>query len=334
MDMPGRGLRYLLLASSLIFLIGLSLIPRPGLGSRGGGGLLIITTFPSLAQDLELLVCDDDEVISLVPAGADPHEYQLRPSDLEVLREADLIVSTGHTPMEVEIRDMVDRGELGATLVEVPGVPGMRFLVNPSTGQPNYHMPIYDPVNYERFIAHLSTVLAHLRPERRVEYEENARRLRDCVEGLLGRAPKLDFTAVADLPVVQYAVSWLGIEITSFVLKEPGAPATPGDLMELEEALANHEVDLVIVCQPTVASASKELEALAKEHGLPILYVPSPMEPSPILDKLSVILDQALGLAGRTPGPGHRAPWGGILILLSSILVASVLAAVEVYGKD
>ena len=330
----GSTCRLLLLAWLALLICALT-CPRGADAPPGGRGLLIIVSFPNLAYDVALLADEEDEIAALVPIGADPHDYQLTPSDIRLLERADLIVSTAHAPFEAEMRKLVEEGHVRGVLLELPRLPGLRLLVNPATGQPNYHMPIYDPVNYERFVDYLSTVLAHLRPGKADEYAENARRVKESVRELLEKAPRLGLVAVADLPVVQYAVSWLDVEIISFVLKEPGVPATPGDLMELEEALANHEVDLVIVCRPTVVSASEELNALAKRYGLPIIYVPSPMEPGSILDKLSIVVDQALKLAKGEPGGPQRGPLGeAILILLSSILVASTLMAVEIYARD
>ena len=101
--------------------------------AEGGHGLLIVVSFPNLAYDVELLACEDDTVISLAPPGMDPHDYQLTPSDVELLRRADLVISTAHAPFEVDIRRLVEEGRLSTVLVELPHVPGVRLLVNPIT---------------------------------------------------------------------------------------------------------------------------------------------------------------------------------------------------------
>ena len=304
-----------------------------GNSTGGQGGLLIIVTFPCLKYDVELLACEGDRVISLLPQGADPHQYQLTPDDVRLLEDADLIISTGHTTFEVKIRELVGEGEIGARLVEIPGIPGLRLLKNPSTGQVNYHMPIYDPGNYRAFMAYLASVLSELRPGAAGEYRAKLSRVLRKLDELLEEAPKLDARAVADLPVVQYAVSWLGVEVSFLVVKEPGVPATPGDLMRIEEAMSRGDVDLVVLSEPVVSSASERLRELASEHGLPILYVPSPLRACSTLDKLSAIVEQAraLGRAGQAPG---ASPPEAILILVTSLLVAGTLTAVAIHARD
>ena len=304
-----------------------------GKASGGHEGLLIVVTFPCLKYDVELLASEGDRVVSLLPQGADPHEYQLTPDDVELLKRADLIISTAHTPFEIKIREMVDRGEIRAILVEIPRVPGLRLAKNPSTGQVNYHMPIYDPGNYRAFMTYLSGVLSDVRPEKADAYRSRLSDVLRRLDELLERAPRLRARAVADLPVVQYAVSWLGVEVCFLMVKEPGVPATPGDLVRIEEAMAGGDVDLVVLCEPVVSSASERLRDLASEYGVPVLYVPSPLRACSMLDKLSAVVEHAKSLS--QVGQAEEARFHeAILILMASLLVASTLAAVAIHARD
>jgi len=311
--------------------------------AEGSHGLLIVVSFPNLAYDVELLACEDDTVISLAPPGMDPHDYQLTPTDVELLRRADLVISTAHAPFEVDIRRLVEEGRLSTVLVELPHVPGVRLLVNPITGQPNYHMPIYDPGNYRAFLSYLADVMAELRP-RKASYYEHARQVAlKRLDELVRTAPRLNLTAAADLPVVQYAVSWLGVELSFLMVKEHGTPATPGDLVRLEEAFSGRSVRLAVVCEPAAASASERLLELAEEHQVPVLYVPSPLAPASVLEKLSTLVGRASSLAGGGQGQNGGGHAGGTfyrdasevaLVLAVPILTASALsAAVVLYGR-
>jgi len=300
----------------------------PVIMARGQDGLLVVTSFPNLACDLELLALEGDEVIPLVPPGVDPHDYQLTPSDVEVLRKADIIISTAHTPFEMEIKDLWARGELKGALVEVPRVPGVELLRNPMTGQINYHMPTYDPGNLMAFVSYLADLMASLRPDRAGDYASKASAVIEAINSILSGAPKLSCVAVADLPFAQYAVNWLGVEVRFLVVKEHGVPATPGDLMRIEEAMSSGEVELAVVCAPTTPSPSRRLEELAEEHGIPILHVPSPSSPESTLSKLARIAEEAAGLS--PPGEQASGTWdvGLALALASSIMVLVALAPV------
>jgi len=309
----------------------------------GATGLLIVVSFPNLAYDVELLACEDDAVVSLAPPGVDPHDYQLTPSDVELLRRADLVVSTAHAPFEADIRRLAEEGRLSAVLVELPRVPGVRLLANPITGQPNYHMPIYDPGNYRAFLSYLADVMAELRPGMAGHYECARQAALERLDELERTAPRLNLMAAADLPVVQYAVSWLGVELSFLMVKEHGTPATPGDIMELEEAFSGRSVRLAVVCEPAAASASERLLELAEEHQVPVLYVPSPLAPTSVLEKLSTLVGRASTLAGGWQGQGDGGQAGGVfrrgaseaaLSLAVPVLTASSLSAsVVLYGR-
>ena len=326
---------YVLLIAILIMLS-----PSPFLieqeQSLGRGGLLIITTFPSLVYDVELLLAPGDEASSIVPPGADPHDYQLTPDDVELLKKADLIISTAHAPFEAEIRRLHDEGEIRGELVEIPDIKGVRILDNPATGQPNYHMPIYDPENYISFILHLRGILMELRPERAEYYRDRGRAVLATINELVAKAPRLHMRAAADLPSIQYAIAWLGIDMAFLLVKEHDTPATPADVLELREAVREGLIELVVVSEPVVASASECLEEIAEEAGLPILYVPSPLAPMSIPDKLSLISQRAEEIAHPGLSNSGRAWWRNGLVLSTTtalILLAVLSIAIVLYVR-
>ncbi len=261
--------------------------------------LFIVVTFPNLKLDVELIKCEDDHVVWLVPPGIDPHDYQLSPSDIEKLRRADLIVSTSHAPFEMRIRELMEKGEITATLVEIPKIPGIRIFKNPATGEPNLHMIIYDPLNYKVFLRYLAKIMSTLRPAKGHEYMKRADDICTKVDVLLNKAPSLDLIAVADVPVVQYAVTWLGIEVKYLMVKEHGVPATPQDIEVIKSAIEHGGAQIAVILRPALLPPSKTLETMAKEHDIPIIYVPSPLSVNSTLDKLKYILLQVHSISLR-----------------------------------
>lgn len=291
-------------------------------------GLLVVVTFPNLAEDVQQILREGDRVISIVPPGADPHDYQLTPSDVEALKAADIIISTAHAPFESDIRKMVDSGALRAVLIEIPRIPGMKILNNPLLGKPNLHMPIYDPKNYRVFITYLSRVMSRLRPEHSSYYEEKASEVLAKLRSVEGLAPKLSAVAAADTPVTQYAVSWLGVRIKYLMIREHSVPATPKDVQVIEEALGSGEVNLVVVLKPTEAKASKKLVSMAREKGVPVLFVPSPFAPGSIVDKLLSIVEQARGLQEKRAVRRNEAPPTDLAAVGTAAAVVLALLAV------
>jgi len=307
-----------------------------GLGREtpsGRGGLLVVVTFPSLVYDMGLILAPDDAAVSIVPPGADPHDYQLTPDDVELLRRADLVISTAHTPFEMEIRRLHDEGEITGELVEIPDIPAMKILENPATGQPNYHMLIYDPGNYIALMLYLRNSLAELRPEKADYYRDKCRAVLAMMDELLSTAPELGVRAAADLPSAQYAVSWLGVEIEFLLVKEHGVPATPADVLRLKEAMSKGLIELVVISEPVKASASECLKELAEENGIPILYVPSPLSPMSIPEKLSLISQRASELLSSGGASVEEQAWWktkAVLAITTALALLAILSATAI----
>ncbi len=253
-------------------------------------GLKIVTTFPNLASDVKLLACSSDDIESLVPPGVDPHEYELRPRDISLLASADIIISTAHTPFEKMIHEKVASGEIKAHLVEIPKIKGIKIRRNPVTGQPNYHMPIYDPKNYLTFMNHLREIMSELNPSCASTYNENYWRVRTEVERIIERASRMNITAIAVTPVAQYAVEWMGIKVKYLLLKDVGVPATPPELIEMRREAMLGKIDAMILVGSSKTQLNLKAKELARESGIPYIAVPSPLETRSIPDKLSDII--------------------------------------------
>jgi len=266
--------------------------------TRGSGrGLLIAVSFPSLVDDVKPLLCSGDSVVSIAPRGVDPHSYQLTPGNVRLLEEADIIVSTAHTSFEEEIRSRVEEGGFKAVLIEIPRIPSIKLYLNPATGKPNYHMPIYDPGNYEVFLKHLVSVMGSLRPGCRDMYEEKLNMVLEKLRGIVLSAPHLNVTAVGDAPLTQYAVSWMGVNISYLVIREHGASASPEDIGRIRSAMSRGLIGLAVVTSPAEAAASRSLEDMAREYGVPLLSVPSPLAEGSIPEKLARIVENARAIS-------------------------------------
>lgn len=260
-------------------------------------GLVIAVTFFSLKPDLDLLVCNGDSVFSITPPGVDPHEYQLTPSDVQKLKTADIIVSTAHAPFESRIKDLVDKGELGAILVEVPSVPGVVIKDNPATGQPNYHWPIYDPSNYRAFMTSVELKLEKLRPECAQKYRRNLDSILGNLSQVVSITPHLNACAVATSPLAQYAVEWTGIRVKYLLIREHDLPAIPQDIAAAENALSSGECKLVVVVGSVDTSVAQKALDMASRHNARLVIVPSPLDNRSTLDKIQEVSRELTKLA-------------------------------------
>ncbi len=255
-------------------------------------GLLIVTTFDNLKYDVKQLLAPGDRVVSLVPPGVDPHSYSLRPQDIELLKKADLIVSTGHVAFEKQIEKMIKEGVIKAELIEIPDIPGIKLLNNPVTGEPNLHMPIYDPYNYIVFISKLAHIMAVLRPAMKNVYIEKETQVVDKVIEITSSTKRITGVGVGEAPPTQYAVEWIGLKIEYLVLIQPEVPPPPSLLKKINELAEQHKIGYVIVIGNSTSPAHKLLLNLAEKYGLKTIVIPSPTSPSSILDKLEYIVQE------------------------------------------
>ncbi|MEB3757487.1 MAG: zinc ABC transporter substrate-binding protein [Desulfurococcales archaeon] len=267
--------------------------------AKTGRNTLIVVTFPSLVSDVKQLTCSSETVKSIVPPGVDPHNYQLTPRDAELVKEASLIVSTGHTPFESKIRDIVNRNETRAVLIEIPEIPGIKIMNNPVTGKPNYHMPIMDPHNYLVFIKYLATQLNKIDPQCSDTHNQRLMSVEREVDSLLKYEGKFNETVVASDPTVQYQVSWLGLRVKYLFTVEHGTPASFEELSKISQALVNGEVHCIVVS----SSASQQLQKLInsmsiKEGMVKIVYVPGPLAEGSIPGKLNMTINNIENCTG------------------------------------
>lgn len=271
------------------------------INAEGEKQLIITVTFSYLEPDVEKLICSG-EVYSLVPAGVDPHEYQLRPGDLELLRKSDLIVSTGHTSFEFKIRDLVNSGEISSKLIDLMDLQGIKYLKNPVTGQPNYHMPINDPVNYIIYITSLYETLIEIDPVNLECYTEKYLSvINNIFTNILQYRGTFHGNILIDKPHVQYYAEWLGLGVSWIVKPEEDYQVTPGDLSKLRDLLKHGNIRIVFVTRPGSSPESKLLLELADEGSLPVIWVNNPSNFSGVYDSLLDLLNQVRNITPITP---------------------------------
>lgn len=290
-------------------------------------GLTIVVTFPSLADDLNLIRCDSDKVYSLLPSSVDPHDYSLKPADVELLEQADLIVSTAHTHFESRITELSNQGVIKAVILEIPRVPGIKLSQNPSTGSANLHMPIYDPINYLEFLKNLTNTLRRLNPACAGVYEAKYETVRDRINKLLSSVERLSLRGIGVNPVVQYAVSWLGINLTSLLIPEEGVSPTPSVVLEIEDQVKKEYVDVIVVTTGENTYVNY-LRDLGTQYNIPVLEVPLPYTEGSIISKLENIANQVIKIKTSkiTTASGYESRDNTFLLILSGSVTSLLLA--------
>ena len=72
--------------------------------------LQVVTTFLPITQFTKAVVGERAEVTQLIPLGTGPHDYQAKPSEVQLLTQADVLVQNG-LEMEAFLDDMIENAE-------------------------------------------------------------------------------------------------------------------------------------------------------------------------------------------------------------------------------
>ena len=278
-----KGAAILLLTLLLASIAGVALGKYAGYQpSRRHNEKIVVVTFPNLKGDIQLLVkgCNI-RVVSLAPPGVDPHSYSLDPGNVKLVREALLVVSTGHAPFELSLRKIVPAGRL----VEINKIPGIKLAKLPGSDKLNPHMPILDPNNYRVFINYVGWKLEEALPKCYDRIYNNMINLTMALSnitrgtsGILG-GPLKPKPAVITSPPLQYAIQWLGLQ--PVLLLSPGEGANPPARIveEVKRILEDNGVAVIMTVPPSGDPYSK-LDAwlvnVAKEANATVFTVPAP----------------------------------------------------------
>ena len=84
--------------------------PQAEVSASDTDELQVVTTFLPITQFTKAVVGDRAEVTQLIPLGTGPHDYQAKPSDVQLLNQADVLVQNG-LEMEEFLDDMIDNAE-------------------------------------------------------------------------------------------------------------------------------------------------------------------------------------------------------------------------------
>lgn len=252
-------------------------------------GITVVVTFSSLKGDIEKVLCGGN-VYGIIPQNIDPHEYQLRPSDIELISRADLIISTGHTHFESKIKMLVETGSVRAKLIDVMELKGLVLSLNPVTLQPNYHLPIRDPINYLIFLYNVTSVLAELDPKNAECYYRRFLEISSSVyEKVLAYRGKFNGLAIIDAPHIQYVVEWLGFKVVWTVKPEEGGNIPPDTIRALRDLIRYKCVVVAFTTWPSSSPESRVLVELAREFNLPVVEVPGPESSVSVYDTLLLV---------------------------------------------
>ncbi|MFN8113375.1 MAG: metal ABC transporter substrate-binding protein [Solirubrobacterales bacterium] len=261
-----------MLRTILTFVIGTTLLGAIALtGCRsdesGGGGPDIVVTTAQAADMVRNVAGSDADVTQILPANADPHEYEPTPSDAEALAGADLIVRSGG-----EVDEWLDQ------LIESSGTDApvltlsdhVRLIEDDGGTDPHWWQ---DPRNAVAAVAAIRSELDRIDPGSARAFDADARRYSAEIERLdraiaecIDRVPAERRKLVTSHDALGYYADRYGLDVIGAAIPalSTQAQASAGETADLIDLIRAEDVGAIF---PEVGVSPDLEEAIAAEAG-------------------------------------------------------------------
>ena len=296
--------------------LALAATPATLIPASAADPLRVLATLPDLWSITRAVVGDLGEVKVATRPGQNPHDLEIRPSQILLVKRAEILVRNGleedswidpviessGNPRLLRGAPSVIEAVRGLEILKVRTGPIDRSLgdVHPS-GNPHFTL---DPGTLPIVTANIVAGLARLRPELTDRLQANRQAFLDEVATAMRRWTDTMLPYRGE-PVVSYHDSWpyfyraFGLEELGVIEDRPGVPPSPQHLVALIRRMRERRVKVVVVesWYPTATA-----ETVARAAGARVLTVPQ--SPGAVkgtdtyithLDALVTTLARALG---------------------------------------
>ena len=271
-------------AVALIAWLVVALMAAPG-AAFAQARLRLVATTADLASLAEAIGGERVAVSSIVPPGIDAEQYQLRPRDLERLRDADAVIRVG-VDYDLWLDRLLMQSQNAALARGAPGyidasvaialldVRGTAVAPGHQHGSGNPHYWL-DPANAEIITGNLLEALARLDPLGAKHYE---RRRTDFLDRL--DVKRREWQAVLapyqGRPLIAYHNNWaylarrFRLNLAGFIEIKSGVPPSPAHLAGLLKTM--REKDIAIIVRQSFEPA-RNTEFLAARSGAAVVVL-------------------------------------------------------------
>jgi zinc/manganese transport system substrate-binding protein/manganese/iron transport system substrate-binding protein len=242
-----------------------------GTGSASPGSgiatVRVVTTTTVFADIVANVGGERVDVVSIIPAGVGPEDYEPKPDDAKRLADADLIVSNG-VGLDDFLDDLLASGDGGsARLVLGDGIPTLD-----EEGEPNPHFWLDPSLVRQYYVPAIAAKLAEIAPAGRGAYDANAASYAAEIDSLdaelatkVAEIPEANRKLVTAHDAFPYFAKHFGFELVGVIVDSVGQEPTANELAGLVETVKAAGVTAIF----SEAQFNPELsETLAQEAGI------------------------------------------------------------------
>ena len=222
-----------------------------GSGS-GSGGTEVVAGFYPLAFAAEQIGGDGVEVTNLTPAGAEPHDVELTPRDVERVLSADVVLYAGG------FQPALEEAAAGAKGTPVDVLDGLELREGDGGADPHVWL---DPARFAEVVERVGAELGREAPAR--ELTGRLRALDEELSAGLADCDRRELVTAHD--AFGYFADRYDLETVPITGLSPEAEPAPRDLEEVAELVEEHAATTVFV-EPLLSSEVGE--TVAREAGV------------------------------------------------------------------
>jgi zinc/manganese transport system substrate-binding protein len=253
-------------ARLLIVLLAFAALAGCGEDDRGAGAgdrVKVVATTTQAADLVRHVGWDDVEVVGLLAPNSDPHDYEVRPRDLQALVDADLVVRSGGD-LDDWLEEAIEGSGSEAPVLTL--IDGVRTIDD----DPHWWQ---NPRNAILAVGEIERALSEADPARAGTYAVNAdryvtqlRRLDRTVAACIAKVPAAQRKLVTTHDSLGYYAQRYGIEVIGAVIPSLSTSGQPsaGETAQLIRTI--REEDVRAIFAESSVNAKVE-EAIARETG-------------------------------------------------------------------
>jgi ABC-type Zn uptake system ZnuABC Zn-binding protein ZnuA len=234
------------------------------------------------------------ETTVLLTEGVEPHAFNVDPSIISAAQDADLLVLSGHFHWEEDLANATSTPfitmdddsaiasyvEYGAALSEMPGSHGAESTLSQDTHEEgNPHSWWLLPSNAiavanatRTALGVLDSSLADFWNANFAEFVAEVASLESLIESQDETYGFSNMHAIVVFPAEAYVAESFGIEVEA-VLMEEGLTISGGELLQVQEALRNGSVQLILGSDVARLQAGGEFaEQLVQDYGATLVW--------------------------------------------------------------
>jgi zinc/manganese transport system substrate-binding protein/manganese/iron transport system substrate-binding protein len=208
--------------------------------ATSSGAVSVVATTTVFADLVTNIGGDRVSVVSIIPAGAGPEDYEPKPDDARKLADADLIVSNG-VGLDSFLDPLIDAAgeQSAARLVLGDGIPTIDV-----DGEPNPHFWLDPTLVVDHYLPAIAAKLSELDPAGATAYEAHRVAYTALVEELdAANRSKIETIPPANRKLVTfhdafpYFAAHYGFELIGVIVANVGQEPTASELAALVETV-------------------------------------------------------------------------------------------------